>query len=98
MGIVNVSPAEKARRMVFAREQAAQAWCAETTKHKVMDTDLAEAFAEILVKQMYAPHLGCATTRQIIEELSARSDLDYKTITEEQNNDRRRRVGERQSL
>ena len=32
----------------LARERAAQAWCKETTKHKEMDVDLAEAFAEIL--------------------------------------------------
>lgn len=31
-----------------ARQKAAQAWCTEKTKHKEMDTDLAEAFAEIL--------------------------------------------------
>lgn len=31
-----------------SREKAAQAWCAETTKYKAMDVDLAEAFAEIL--------------------------------------------------
>ena len=29
---------------------AAQAWCMEKTSGKVMDTDLAEAFAEILDK------------------------------------------------
>src|SRR3990167_9548438 len=32
----------------WAREKAAQAWCKESTKHKEMDVELAEAFAEIL--------------------------------------------------
>ena len=71
---------EYERRMVFARQRAAQAWCAEETKDKTMDAELAEAFATILVIIMYEPHLGCATTGEIIEELKARSDLDYKTI------------------
>lgn len=31
-----------------ARELAAQAWCKETTKNKVMDPVLCEAFTEIL--------------------------------------------------
>ena len=31
-----------------ARMKAAQAWCTEKTKHKEMDPELAEAFAEIL--------------------------------------------------
>lgn len=30
------------------RQKAAQAWCKPTTSHKVMDPELAEAFAEIL--------------------------------------------------
>ncbi len=52
-----------------------------------MDTALAEAFAEILVKEMYSPALGCATTGQILDELRARIEvdgkLDYKTIESE---------------
>jgi hypothetical protein len=32
-----------------AREMAAQCWCQPETKHKVMDTDLAEAFAHMLM-------------------------------------------------
>ena len=33
-----------------ARELAAQAWCTPENESKIMDTELAEAFAEILVK------------------------------------------------
>lgn len=33
---------------VAAKERAAQAWCTETTSGTEMDTDLAEAFANIL--------------------------------------------------
>ncbi len=75
---------ELERRMVFAREKAAQAWCGETTKGKTMDVELAEEFAKILVVQMYEPKLGCATTRELIEEVKTRiemdGNLDYRTI------------------
>ena len=75
---------ELERRMVFARQEAATAWCGEKTKGDVMDVDLAEEFAKILVKHMYAPKLGCATTREILEELKVRIEmdgkLDYRTI------------------
>ena len=67
-------------RMQMARELAAQAWCKEKTKDKTMDTDLAESFAEILVQEMYDPHLGCATTEELLNEIKARVDLKYKTI------------------
>ena len=71
----------EADKMPFARELAAQAWCKEKTKDKTMDTDLAEAFAEILVIEMYDPHLGCATTEELLDEIKARVDLNYKTIS-----------------
>jgi len=32
----------------LGRHKAAQAWCTDKTSHKVMDPDLAEAFAEII--------------------------------------------------
>lgn len=68
------------RRMDFARQEAAQAWCKEKTRDKTMDAELAEEFAKILLVHMYKANLGCATTGELIEELKARSDLDYKTI------------------
>lgn len=75
---------EKERRMGFAREKAAQVWCEKKMENKVMDIELAEEFAKILVVQMYEPKLGCATTRELIEELKARiemnENLDYRTI------------------
>ena len=74
------SPAERERRMRFARQRVAQAWTTEKTKHLEMDSQLAEAFAEILVEEMYAAHSGCATTGQLLAELSARVDLEYKTL------------------
>ena len=68
------------RRLKFGRERAAQAWCTEETRNIEMDTKLAEAFAQILADEMYQPRLGCATTGEIIEELKARSNLNYRTI------------------
>lgn len=63
----------------FAKQKAAQAWCAETTKNKVMDAELCEAFAEIIEKLTSQPWLGNATTQELLAEISARVDLDYKT-------------------
>ena len=75
---------EHERRMNFALQLAATAWCGEKTKSNVMDGDLAEEFAKILVVEMYKPRLGCATTREILEELKTRIEvdgqLDYRTI------------------
>lgn len=75
---------EQERRMGFAMQEAAGAWCGEKAKDKIMDADLAEEFAKILVKHMYAPKLGCATSREILEELKTRIEmdgkLDYRTI------------------
>jgi len=75
---------EEERRMKFAIQEAAAAWRGEKTKNTEMDSDLAVEFAKILVKHMYAPMLGCATTREILEELKTRIEmdgkLDYRTI------------------
>lgn len=37
-----------------SRELAAQAWCRAKTSNRIMDTDLAEAFADILDEQRAA--------------------------------------------
>ena len=71
---------EHERRMRFAREEAAKAWCGEKAKDITMDAGLAEEFAKILVKHMYEPHLGCATTGELLAEIMERVDLEYKTI------------------
>jgi len=68
-------------RLTFARQKAAQAWCTPETKCIEMDAILAKAFADILVVEMYSPKLGCATTKELIDELSTRIDfLQYRTI------------------
>lgn len=72
---------EYERRIVFARQEAATAWCQEKTSNKEMDAELAEEFAKILVEHMYAPHLGCATTEELLDEVKARVELKYKTIS-----------------
>jgi len=75
---------EQQRRMMFAIQEAAGAWQGEKTKDTEMDVDLAEEFAKILVKHMYEPHLGCATTGELLEEIKTRIEvdgkLDYRTI------------------
>ena len=69
---------EYERRIVFAREKAAQVWCEKKTQHKTMDVELAEEFAKILVVHMYEPKLGCATTRELIDEIKTRVERDGK--------------------
>ena len=82
-----ISQQEHERRMEFARGKAAQAWCEKHTETLEMDVRLAEAFANILVKEMYEPHLGCATNEELLNEISARIDLKYKTIPDGGNGD-----------
>jgi len=75
---------EHERRMKFARQAAAAAWCANETSDREMDTVLAEEFAKILVAHMYAPHLGCATTGDLLDEVKARVDTGYSVIEKEE--------------
>lgn len=83
-----INKKEHERRMVFAREEAGKAWCGKKTSKKVMDAELAEEFAKILVVQMYEPKLGCASTRELIEEIKVRievdGNLDYKTVPDDE--------------
>lgn len=64
----------------LAIQKAAQAWCKPITSNKVMDVELAYAFAEILDEIWSKPWLGNATTKELLNEISARIDLDYKTV------------------
>ena len=67
----------------LSREKAAQAWCTKKTSNKIMDTDLAEAFADILDEVWNKPWLGNATNEELINELKTRIeinwDLNYRT-------------------
>ena len=76
--------------------KAAQAWCTEKTSSKVMDEEIAFAFAQILDEVLHKPWLGNATTAEMLDELDARNinakkhtaklrkimRLDYKTVGE----------------
>ena len=63
-----------------ARERVAQIWCQPTTENKVMDVVLAEEMAKLLEWAWGQPWLGNATTRELLDELRSRVDLDYKTV------------------
>ena len=70
-----------------ALQKAAQAWGTKKTTCKEMDADLCEAFADIIdqINQFPAqPNLGCATTRELLDEIKARievdGNLDYRTV------------------
>jgi hypothetical protein len=71
----------------------ARGWCAPATENKVMDAELAMAITDEVWNLLNPPNLGCATTRQLLEELTARievggfdpssigkSALDYRTV------------------
>jgi hypothetical protein len=64
----------------LSREKAAQAWCKPTTSNKVIDAELAEAFAEILDEIWSRPWLGNATTGEMLDEIKARVDCSYRTV------------------
>lgn len=68
----------------LARQEAAKAWCAEKTKHLVMNVDLADEFAKILDVVWSQPWLGNASTSELHAELEARARMggyaDYRTV------------------
>ena len=64
----------------ISREKAGQAWCTPSTSSKVMDAELAEAFAEILDDIWSRPWLGNATTGELLDEIKARVDCSYRTV------------------
>ena len=70
----------------LARQKAAQAWCTPETERTVMDPVLAEAFTKTLDEIWSQPWLGNATTKELLEEISARIEidgkLDYRTVDE----------------
>lgn len=61
-------------------QKAAQAWCRPATANKVMDPELATAFAEILDEIWSQPWLGNATTGQLLDEVKARVNCNYRTV------------------
>lgn len=66
--------------MDLATSLAAQVWCRPETSSKVMDPVLCQAFAEVLREVLTQPWLGNATTKQLLDEVAARVDLDYRTV------------------
>jgi hypothetical protein len=59
-----------------ALQLAAQAWCEPDTSNRVMDPALCYAFARILERELRKPWLGNATTRQLLEEVRTRTEVD----------------------
>lgn len=65
------------------RDAVARGWCYDINSNKEMDANLAEAISQEVHKLFIAdkePYLGCATTKELLDEIAARSDLDYKTV------------------
>lgn len=63
-------------------QKAAQVWCHPDAGHIEMDATLCRLFAETIDDIWSKPWLGNATTRELLQELSTRIDLDYKTVNE----------------
>ena len=68
--------------MSITREEimgaVARGWCHPANESKVMDEQLAMAIAEEVTVALLAsrePHLGYATTREMITELAARAEV-----------------------
>lgn len=79
---------------ILAQRKAAQAWCRPTTGCKAIDPELLEAFAEVIDDIWSRPWLGNATTGQLLDEVKARVDCDYKTVGGEELSNRPPAVGE----
>lgn len=66
------------------KEAVVRGWCHPKNSSKKMDVDLAMAIIEEVWKADRSPNLGCATTRELFNELIARTDvdgrMDYRTI------------------
>lgn len=72
-------------RTAQIRGALARGYCHPNNADKVLDSDLIEAMAAellTLLRTDECPRLGCATTRQLIDEVIARTDIDlnYRTI------------------
>lgn len=59
---------------------SAQVWCNPTTSNIEMDVRLATEFALIIDEITSQAWLGNATTGELLNEISARSDLSYRTV------------------
>lgn len=66
----------------LALQTAAQIWQEPETSGIVMDSALAMAFACKLDEIWNKPWLGNATTKELLDEIAARVDLNYKTTGE----------------
>jgi hypothetical protein len=58
------------------RGAVARGWCSPKNAATVMDSDLAEAIAREVWDMLNPPNLGCATTRELLAELQARTEVD----------------------
>lgn len=68
----------------LAIQLASSAWQQPETETIEMDVRLAQAFAEILDREISKPRLGCATTFELLDELRARAEVsgygEYSTV------------------
>lgn len=87
--MVETERSGETNRTAEIRGAIARGWGHPKTQNKVMDVDLAEAICleiEDLFANFKEPQLGCATTRELLNEIKVRIEvngkLDYRTIDE----------------
>jgi hypothetical protein len=64
-------------------EAVAKGWCHPDTEYFVMNPILAHAIVEEIWKADISPNLGCATTKELVDELKARADEWPRTSTKD---------------
>jgi hypothetical protein len=72
------------KTMEDLRGAVARGWCHPLNSTKIMDSDLAEAIAKEVWNLLNPPNLGCATTKELLAELTARAEVTgaiyYRTV------------------
>lgn len=53
----------------------------QTFRGRYVDPDVVVQVAQTLERELGKARLGCATTGELLDELRARSDLGYRTVT-----------------
>jgi hypothetical protein len=70
--------------LILIEQAISRGYCTSRNCKKILDPDLVEDMANEVFKANIFPQLGCATTRELLDEITARIEvdekLDYKTI------------------
>ncbi len=79
----------------WAKEKVVQCWCDPRLQHRTLDVELVEVISEMVDRETSVPRLGCATTKELFQELMARIEMEpgdlmgYRTIETDEEFDKR---------